>query len=162
MSAAVCWAQTRVLFQPVESSGAYSPGWAAPTKPTLHSSQQWLFSEAGLGPSVSGTYAGKMVSGQQDVVNFSGSAHLISIPPPHRFLGAIFCLFGLFLKHSPGKEACSHLFAWGGQYLGTFPPQHSEGSASVSPVCTWRWRGGGTSCLFDPGVLNEDICWFWG
>lgn len=110
MSAAVCWAQTRVLFQPVESSGAYSPGWAAPTKPTLHSSQQWLFSEAGLGPSVSGIYAGKMVSGQQDVVNFSGSAHLISIPPPHRFLGAIFCLFVFFKSiHQERRFALTYL-----------------------------------------------------
>lgn len=90
-TAIASWAQIRLLFQPIKSSGSYSPSWAAPTKSTLlFSHQQWLFSEAGLGPSVSVTYAGKMVSGKQEAVNFSGSAHLISIPPPHRLLRAIF------------------------------------------------------------------------
>ena len=97
-----------LLFQPIESVGLTPQAGQLPLS-QLSSPRQWLFSEAGLGPSVSMTYAGKMVSGKQDTVNFSGSAHLISSSPPHRFLRVIF----FKKKHWPGKELCIYLFIWG-------------------------------------------------
>ena len=108
-----------LLFQPIESVGLTPQAGQLPLS-QLSSPPQWLFSEAGLGPSVSMTYAGKMVSGKQDTVNFSGSAHLISSSPPHRFLRVI------FLKKSIGQARNSAFTCSSGEARGLvhLPQQH--------------------------------------
>lgn len=72
----------------------------------LSSPRQWLFSEAGLGPSVSVTYVGKIVSGKQDIVNFSGSAHLID---PECLLCATYFHKGYFSSLSRNLQACINI-----------------------------------------------------
>lgn len=137
----------RLLFQPIESVGLTLQARQLPLS-QLSSPRQWLFSEAGLGPSVSTTYAGKMVSGKQDAVNFSGSAHLISSFPPHGFLRVIF-----LKKHSPRKNSALTCSSGEAQCLVYLPQQHWEKSSS-------SLSGFHIVDLFDIDILNEDIHWF--
>ena len=91
------------------------------------------------------TYAGKMVSGKQDAVNFSGSAHLISSSPPHRFRRVIF----LKSIHQERNSAftCSSGEA---QCLVYLPQQYGEKSSSCL-------SGLHIVDFFDIDILNEDI-----
>lgn len=92
--------------------GSYSPSWAAPTQVSSLLNSGY-FQKQVWGHLSLRLMLGKMVSGKQDAVNFSGSAHLISSSPPHGFLRVIFLKS---IRHSRKNSAftCSSgkLSAW--------------------------------------------------
>lgn len=117
----------------------------------VSSLRQWLFSEAGPGPSVSVTYAGKMVSGKQDAVNFSGSAHWIASPPSHRFLRASSVFSSIHQERSSAFTCLP-----GGSPVPGVPATLTPRREHLRSLWSSHGMACQLVCWFDTSILNMD------